>query len=81
MSKGNNVLADSTVVRVYECTVAYFRKHGYAPTCRELIADAGITAYSLKGALKSLEEAGYIQRDKKKQRALRLCHYKLVERL
>lgn len=81
MSKRNNVLADVVARSVYECIIEYFRKHGYAPTCREIIVEADVTQYALKSALKSLEAAGYIQRDKRKPRALRLCHYKLVEKL
>lgn len=81
MSKIKNVLSDTTVTKVYECIIAYFRKYGYAPTCREMIEDAGVTAYALKSALKDLEAAGYIKREKRKQRALKLCHYKLVEKL
>ena len=75
----NNVLDSVTNKAVYEFIVFYTDKHGFAPSYKEMSGHLDISTYEVSHALKRLETGGYIQREKRKPRAIKLCHYKLME--
>lgn len=79
--KTDNVLEDKRAADVYECLVDYISRIGFAPSRREIAERLDISGYDVNHALKKLEDSGYVQREKRKPRAIKLCHYKLVEKL
>lgn len=79
--KINNVLEDKRTADVYECLVDYISHIGFAPSRREIAERLDISGYDVNHALKKLEDSGYVKREKRKPRAIKLCHYKLVEKL
>ena len=57
------------VLRFIEATIA---TRGYAPTLREIATRLGVTTNSVSGHLWSLTVRGYIERDPRKSRAIRV---------
>ena len=57
------------VLRFIEATIA---TRGYAPTLREIATRLGVTTNSVSGHLWSLTVRGYIERDARKSRAIRV---------
>lgn len=81
MNNQSNVLDDKYANDVYEYLVTYMASVGFAPSRREISEKLDISGYDVSKAIKKLEVGGYIKREKRKPRAIRLCHYKLVEKL
>ena len=81
MKNQSNVLDDKYANDVYEYLVAYTTNVGFAPSRKEISEKLDISGYDVSKAIKKLEGGGYIKREKRKPRAIRLCHYKLGEKL
>lgn len=79
MLKTNDIMEDQFAQEMYEYIVHYMSNAGFSPTQVEIMEHLGVSRYSTQWMLKELEKGGYISRKKGKPRAIRLCHYKLVE--
>jgi DNA-binding MarR family transcriptional regulator len=55
-----------------ETVLLYFGKHRHYPTQRELAGLIGVKSSNVEAYLKSLEEKGYIEREPRRRRNIRL---------
>lgn len=73
-------MLEKEVKKTYDFIVRYIINHGYAPTQKEIAANTTTSSHTVARHLKTLEQAGYISKTKKKSRALKLNNFKFVEK-
>lgn len=81
MEQEQNILEEYTTRNVYNFIIDYSITEGFAPTQREMSIALKLSRGGVAATLKRLEKYGYISRAAGKPRAIKLCHYSLVEAL
>ena len=76
-----NIFNEQSVDCTYSFLKDYIIEHTYAPTQREIAYAFQISPNTVRYALKILEEHGYISREKRKPRTIKLRDLKVVEKV